>query len=120
MRELENGMGTRHSVITAEASDKFGSMGIVGIMRVDCKPDRVEIPIFVLSCRAFGFGIEYALLNAVKRLARSDQTIVGHYHETQFNEPCRRLYAASGMQLGWKALDRKSRRIAARSGMADD
>jgi FkbH-like protein len=101
--ELENGLGTQHSIITAEASDKFGSMGVVGIMRVDWKPDRVEIPIFVLSCRAFGFGIEYALLNAVAKLAPADHLCVGHYKETQFNEPCRELYPASGMQWDGKS-----------------
>lgn len=97
VRELEDGMGTGHSVVTAEASDKFGSMGVVGVMRVDYKRDRIEIPIFVLSCRAFGFGIEHALLNAVRRLARSDQVIVGHYRETQFNRPCCQLYSKAGM-----------------------
>lgn len=98
VRELEDGMGTSHSVITVEAADKFGSMGVVGVMRVDRKPDGIEVPIFVLSCRAFGFGIEYALLNSVKALVRGDHAIVGLYKETQFNEPCRKLYPASGMR----------------------
>lgn len=98
VRELEDGMGTSHTVITAEAADKFGSMGVVGVMRVDWKPEGVEIPLFVLSCRAFGFGIEYALLNSVKRLVRGDHAIAGLYRETQFNEPCRQLYPASGMR----------------------
>jgi len=91
-------MDTSHSVVIAEASDKFGGMGVVGVMRVDYEPDRLEIPIFVLSCRAFGFGIEFALLNAIKGLGRSDQTIVGCYKATPFNQLCRRLYADSGMK----------------------
>ena len=102
VRELEDGMGVSHAVITVEAADKFGSMGVVGIMRVDRKPDGVEIPIFVLSCRAFGFGIEYALLNSVKRLVPVDREIVGLYKETQFNQPCRQLYPASGMRWDGK------------------
>jgi FkbH-like protein len=96
--ELEDGMGATHWIITAEAADKFGSMGVVGVMRVDWKPDTIEIPIFVLSCRAFGFGIEYALLNSVKRLAQDESALVGHYKETQSNQPCRQLYSASGMR----------------------
>ncbi|HEV3331254.1 MAG TPA: HAD-IIIC family phosphatase [Bryobacteraceae bacterium] len=102
VRELEDGMGVSHSVITVEAADKFGSMGVVGVMRVDWKPEGVEIPIFVLSCRVFGFGIEYALLNSVKRLVRGDHTLVGLYRETQYNEPCRQLYPASRMQWDGK------------------
>jgi FkbH-like protein len=97
-RELANGMGERWTIIKAEAADKFGSMGVVGIMRVDWHSDRIEIPIFVLSCRAFGFGIEYALLNAVRRLAPDQRLVVGHYQETQFNQVCREFYSASGMQ----------------------
>ena len=100
MRELEEGLGSTHSVVTVEAADKFGTMGVVGVMRVDWKQDRIEIPIFVLSCRAFGFGIEYALLNSVKRLAPEESVIVGHYKETQSNQPGRQLYSASGMN--WK------------------
>ena len=101
--ELENGIGTFHSIITAEASDKFGSMGVVGVMRVDWKPDRVEIPVFVLSCRAFGFGIEYALLNSLTTLAPSDHLCIGHYKETQFNQPCRQMYPASGLKWDGKS-----------------
>ncbi len=98
VRELEEGMGAAHWVVTAEAADKFGTMGVVGVMKVDLKQDRIEIPIFVLSCRAFGFGIEYALLNSIKRLAHEESIIVGHYKETQSNQPCRQLYPASGMR----------------------
>jgi FkbH-like protein len=97
-REIANGMGTRCTLIKAEAADKFGSMGVVGIMRVDWHSDRIEIPIFVLSCRAFGFGIEYALLNAVRRLAPDSCLVVGHYKETQFNQVCREFYPACGMR----------------------
>ena len=102
-RELASGMGTRHTIlqqtiVQAQAADKFGSMGVVGIMRVDRHFDRIEIPIFVLSCRAFGFGIEYALLNAVKMLAQENCLVLGHYQETQFNQVCREFYSSSGMR----------------------
>ena len=91
-------LGTRHTIVKAEASDKFGSMGVVGIMQVDRHFDRIEIPIFVLSCRAFGFGIEKALLNAVKAVAPAECPIVGCYKETQFNQICREFYSKSGMR----------------------
>jgi FkbH-like protein len=97
-RELANGMGTRYTIVKAEAADKFGTMGVVGIMQIDRHFDRIEIPVFVLSCRAFGFGIEYALLNAVRMLAPDDCLVVGHYKETQFNQVCRQFYPASGMR----------------------
>lgn len=98
VRELEEGLGVTHSVITVEAADKFGSMGVVGVMRVDHKPEGLEIPIFVLSCRAFGFGVEYALLNSVKSLVQDDPPLFGLYRETQHNQPCRKLYPESGLE----------------------
>lgn len=97
LRDEETGLGEDHYVLTATAKDKFGGMGVVGVMRVDKKPDHVEVPIFVLSCRVFGFGIEYALLNAVRELAPPDQPIVGRYKETQANQPGRQLYAKAGL-----------------------
>ncbi|MGH7176700.1 MAG: HAD-IIIC family phosphatase [Tepidisphaeraceae bacterium] len=98
VRDLAEGLGTDHAVITAEASDKFGTMGVVGVMLAQVRQDRVEIPIFVLSCRVFGFGIEYALLNSVKRVAPAQHAIVGHFKPTEFNEPCRKLYPSSGLK----------------------
>src|SRR5262249_9433944 len=59
LREIQDRLGTGAAVILADANDKFGQMGVVGVMVVEVKPDRVEIPMFVLSCRVFGFGIEY-------------------------------------------------------------
>ena len=46
------------------------------------------IPVFVLSCRVFGYGIEDAVLGAVKRVAccssgREPMSIRGSYRETR-------------------------------------
>ena len=82
----------------ASAEDKFGSMGIVGVAVVKKRPEGFEIPVFVLSCRVFGFGIEYALLNALAELAPSDCRLVALYRETPQNEPCRLFYAKAGLQ----------------------
>jgi predicted enzyme involved in methoxymalonyl-ACP biosynthesis len=57
----------------------------------------------VLSCRAFGYGIEDAVLAAVKRMASNDpdrgiRPIRGDYQETSLNEPCRKMYPNNGFQ----------------------
>ena len=97
VQELAGRMGDGHRTLIASAQDKFGNMGMVGVMRVNWTPAGLEIPIFVLSCRVFGFGIEYALLNAVKRLTAPDSCLIGHYHETHYNQPGRDLYRKAGM-----------------------
>jgi FkbH-like protein len=99
LRELQGRLGSGSAVILADASDKFGPMGMVGVMAVEVKPDRVEIPLFVLSCRVFGFGIEYALLNALRRLVPASLRLIGHFKETQSNQPCRQMYPKAG--LSW-------------------
>ena len=97
LREIQEGLGATRSVVTAEASDKFGGMGVVGVMVADWVPGRVEVPIFVLSCRVFGFGIERALLHALKTAAPDGHALVGHARDTQFNAPGRTLYPDAGL-----------------------
>jgi FkbH-like protein len=104
MDELERGLGGEQWVITAAAKDKFGSMGVVGVMVVRRAAAGLEIPVFVLSCRVFGFGIEYALLNAVGELGARESRLLGHYKETPNNGPCREFYAKAGLkreEAGW-------------------
>jgi FkbH-like protein len=98
LRELHDGLGIDRHVVIAQARDKFGTMGMVGVMVVHRRDEGVEIPIFVLSCRVFGFGIEYALLNSLKWTWSAGDRITGHYKETSLNEPCRKLYETSGLK----------------------
>ena len=98
LAEMRQSLRNGDLVLVASAEDKFGSMGVVGVMQVSRKQDRIEIPVFVLSCRAFGFGVEYALLNSLKGRFPADCAIVGHYRETSQNGPGRRLYLESGMK----------------------
>jgi FkbH-like protein len=104
MAEMEKGLGAEQWVMTAAAKDKFGSMGVVGAMVVRRAADGLEIPVFVLSCRVFGFGIEYALLNAVSEFGARESRLLGLYRETPNNGPCREFYARAGLkrvEAGW-------------------
>jgi FkbH-like protein len=90
-----------HSIIVVEADDKFGSMGVVSVIVLELGESSVDIPVFVLSCRVFGYGVETCILNFVKRLAghsnsSAGKPIVGHLTFTPHNEPCRRAYPENG------------------------
>jgi FkbH-like protein len=88
-----------HSVLVSNARDKFGSMGTVCVAVTRETGDCVEIPVFVLSCRVFGYGVETTLLNHVKRSAGfpgRGKPVFGRYVATAFNEPCRETYARHG------------------------
>ena len=95
LRDWQDSPGCR--VVVADARDKFGPMGLIAALQVDLTGPAATIPAFVLSCRVFGYGIEDALLNAVKRLARAGdgRRADDHrrrYKETPHNEPCRTMY----------------------------
>lgn len=87
----------RHSVFVVDAGDRFGTMGVVSIAIVAETAEAFEIPVFVLSCRVFGYGVEKALLNHVRRMASDvGKPILGLYAETAYNEPCRKAYPDAG------------------------
>lgn len=89
---------TTHRIFIASMADKFGDMGIISVMIADYSGDYVDIPIFVLSCRVFGYGAETALLNAVKRsLDEAEKKgIRGVWTATPANAPCKETYADNG------------------------
>jgi FkbH-like protein len=45
-----------HRIYLASMADRFGDMGVISVLVADLTGEAVEIPIFVLSCRVFGYG----------------------------------------------------------------
>jgi FkbH-like protein len=93
-------------ILVTEASDRFGPMGLICVALLDVSAGELRIHTFVLSCRVFGYGIENAVINAIKRMAASESResalpIRGEYRETPQNEPCRRMYPDNGFT--WEA-----------------
>ena len=96
-----------HSIVVVEATDKFGQMGLICVSVLRREGEAIHIPIFVLSCRVFGYGIETTVLNAIKRMAmieRGDRpwTLLGVYKETSHNAPCRSMYPDNG--FAWEGF----------------
>jgi FkbH-like protein len=96
-----------HFILVAEATDKFGAMGIISVMVVEQKEGALVIPIWVLSCRVFGFGIESAMLGYVAGLGQrlGVSVVRGLIVETPNNQPCREVYASNGFvagEAGWE------------------
>jgi len=77
-------------VLCVDVKDRFGENGIVSCALLSAKGDELEIDALVLSCRVFGFGVETALVNAVKRLARARgaRRVVAKFVSTERNRPC--------------------------------
>ncbi len=92
-------------ILIADAADRFGAMGTISVLVAQREAGRLAIPYFVLSCRVFGYGMEFAILEAARTRAGPDAALFGRLVETPFNQPCRSVYAEAGFtqsEDGWE------------------
>lgn len=81
--------------ITFRVSDRYTNYGLVGVLSIR---DNV-IEQFVMSCRVFGLGVEFAVLATLA----ADRPLSGHLSETPKNGPCRRVYEDAGWYFDGQA-----------------
>jgi FkbH-like protein len=92
-------------VIVADAEDRFGAMGTIAALTVERGEDILRITAFVLSCRVFGYGMEFAILESVRALAGDGDRLTGDYADTPHNHACRTVYPDAGFSRideGWE------------------
>ncbi len=79
-----------HKLWTFRVSNKFGDLGLVGVVSLGINRKEGRIVDFVLSCRAFGLRIEEAMLIATIRYSQSVGLIKvqAKYISTPKNKPC--------------------------------
>jgi len=86
-------------ILQGHMTDRFGDMGVICVLMAHETDIAIEIPIFVLSCRVFGYGVETAMLNHIKRLAAAGgKQVVGRYQSTPQNMPCKNVYSQNGFE----------------------
>lgn len=110
-------------ILIADASDRFGTMGTISVLIAEQDQGRLSVPIYVLSCRVFGYGMEFAILEAARKLASTGQAMFGPFAETPFNQPCREVYPAAGfvaVEGGWLREDASATPIAVESWLTID
>jgi FkbH-like protein len=81
----------QHVILLGRTADRFGDMGITSVAVMSIAEQRASLLAFVLSCRVFGYGIDRAMLNQLKRVAQSRHVtqLEGRYKATAQNAPCR-------------------------------
>ncbi|QJU59808.1 HAD-IIIC family phosphatase [Sphingomonas sp. AP4-R1] len=110
-------------VLIADASDRFGSMGTISVLIAERDKGRLTVPIYVLSCRVFGYGMEFAILEEARKLAVPGQAMFGPLAETPFNQPCREVYPDAGFvpaEGGWLRENAERAPIAVESWLMID
>ncbi len=81
-------------------SDKFGDNGIVTAVIGRWRADALDIELWVMSCRVFKRGLEYAVFARLceECRARGVHTITGRYRPTAKNAPVAALYPSLGFE----------------------
>lgn len=93
------------TILLASASDKFGSNGVVCVAVARHTERGLEVPVFVLSCRVFGFEIERAVMNHIKRSVRREtEPIVARLVVTPHNGPCHAFLPRNGFEPAGEAF----------------
>jgi len=89
------------SVWTAEANDKFGDYGVIGVCMAESRDVDWRIDNFLLSCRVLGRGVEQAFLGKVMEEAKQTgiTKIVGEFIPTAKNKPCETFFKEAKFSL---------------------
>lgn len=84
--------------LTAVLDDKFGSNGLVSAVVGRITDDTLHLIQWVMSCRVFKRGLEFAVLEKIVKLCmeRKLNYICGYYHKTGKNQPAEDFYRKSG------------------------
>ena len=88
------GFMAQHRVVTFSAQDKYGDLGIIGL--VILLED--EIDTFLLSCRAFGRNIESYMFETAKKLLNNN-VFIASFIPTKKNMLVKDFYDKCGMKV---------------------
>ena len=77
-------------LFSCKVTDKFGDMGLVGVVSFKIKSNTIEVIDFILSCRAFGRSIEKSMLLKIIQILNKKKAdkIIFKYLKTKKNKPC--------------------------------
>lgn len=81
------------------ARDRFGDLGIVGLLLLERRAASVAVDSVILSCRAMGRGIETAIGNRIKEVAaawRPDGQLEAIFRPSRKNHPAADFFAHQG------------------------
>lgn len=83
-------------VYAGSLRDKFGNLGVVGLVVVERGPEESTISAVVMSCRAMGFDFERLLLHTAVAGEESGRPVVGRFVPSARNQPAAQLFPENG------------------------
>jgi FkbH-like protein len=90
---------SNHALLAVTASDKFGDMGLVGIIGMEVQGKEGQLTDLILSCRVMGRQVEETMLHlAVSQLAAMGALIMKiNYQPTDRNRPTLEVLRTAGL-----------------------
>ncbi len=87
----------RHGMVTLTVADRFGDLGLTGVLGWERNGDQLEIVDYVLSCRAMGRGVENVMVGLAVDTAREGgaRRVVARLLPTERNNPCLEFWRTS-------------------------
>jgi FkbH-like protein len=104
LAELRDLLSDRqHRVFVCSLADRFGDLGIVGVVILELSGDSIVFDTVVMSCRAMGFGLESLLVRApldhMLRETGVRMPVRGLFYPTDRNEPAASVFKEAGFSL---------------------
>ncbi|MEK7500785.1 MAG: HAD-IIIC family phosphatase [Patescibacteria group bacterium] len=93
--EIQNFISSGWKIWAAQACDRFGDYGIIGVAMAEPQPGSIwRMDNFLLSCRSLGRGLETAFLSYVLDEVGNEGAlgIAGEFIPTSKNKPCETFY----------------------------
>ncbi len=102
-----------HQLYAIEVADRFGDQGISGAVGIRRSNSHWGIPLFLLSCRVLGKGVERAVLGTLIRWAKEDavEELRCGYVPSDKNTPARRFLEEAGFSCVQKDRSLQSWRL---------
>jgi FkbH-like protein len=86
---------------TVRVRDRFGELGLVGLVSLEFDGTQARLVDFILSCRAMGRRVEETMLHVAVSWAQKSgaREVVATYRPTPRNGPCLKFFESSGFAL---------------------
>jgi FkbH-like protein len=87
-------------IFACSVSDKFGDLGLTGIIAVEIEKDDAHLVDYILSCRIMGRKVEETLIHLAVECARklSAKRLLAVYIPTERNAPTLKVFKSSGLR----------------------
>jgi FkbH-like protein len=89
-----------HDLVAVSVQDRFGDLGLVGVLGIDWSHDPATVEDLVLSCRAMGRGVENTMVTAAWQIAmqRGATGLEFRYQPTERNAPTLEALRSGGLR----------------------